>query len=179
MEPQFSGNVKGNLFGGPGFTFPSTLKFTFPQVVRVGAYHELDDQWALLATVGWEDWSEFDSLTVATAAGAADLPTGWEDTYHFSGGVHYRPKQDWLLQAGITYDTSPVSSSDRAAYLPMDRQIRVAVGAQRQWSDRMKFGGAFEYIDLGDATINDPNLLIGDYETNRLFVFSLNLAYKF
>ena len=130
-------------------------------------------------TLGWEDWSALDALVVSTQGGGASIPTGWEDTYHFSGGVHYRPTQDWLLQAGITYDTSPVSAGERSAYLPMDRQVRYAVGAQYQWNESMSIGGAFEYVDLGDARINDPAFLTGKYEDNRLFMFALNLGYKF
>ena len=179
LEPEFSGDVEVNLFGGPGISAPSTLEFTYPQVVRVGAYHELNDQWALLGTVGWEDWSSFDKFAVSTPAGAANLPTGWDDTYHFSGGVHYRPNEDWLLQFGVTYDTSPVSSGERSAYLPVDRQIRVAVGTQYQWNERMKLGAAIEYINLGDAKINNPSLLVGDYDSNYLFVFGVNLSYQF
>ena len=156
VEPEFSGDLEVKLGVGPGFSTSSDVELTFPQLVRVGAYHELNDQWALLGTVGWEDWSNFDDLAVSTSAGGADIPTEWRDTYHFSGGVHYRPVEEWLLQAGITYDTSPVSDGNRTAYLPMDRQIRYAVGAQYQWSERLNVGGAFEYIDLGDAKIDDP-----------------------
>ncbi len=179
IEPEFSGDLEITTGGSPSFSAPSTLKFTYPQLVRVGAYHELNDQWALLGTVGWEDWSAFDSFTVATTVGAGSIPTGWEDTYHFSGGVHYRLNDDWLLQTGITYDTSPVSSSDRTADLPIDRQNRVAVGAQYQLSERMNVGGAFEYIDLGDAKINDPSALVGDYQDNRLFILAFNLGYTY
>jgi len=179
VEPEFSGDLKIDTGGGPDFSTSSDLEFTFPQLVRVGAYHELNDQWALLGTIGWEDWSNFDELLVSTEMGSAAIPTEWRDTYHFSGGVHYRPTEDWLLQAGITYDTSPVSSGDRSAYLPMDRQIRFAVGAQYQWSERVRVGGAFEYIDLGDANINDPALLKGKYETNRIFMVAVNLGYQF
>ena len=108
------------------------------------------------------------------------MPTSPQiDTYHFSGGVHYRPVEECLLQVGITYYTSPVSDGNRTAYLPMDRQIRYAVGAQYQWSERMNVGGAFEYIDLGDARIDDPTLLTGEYETNRIFMFAFNLGYQF
>ncbi len=106
-------------------------------------------------------------------------PTEWRDTYHFSGGVHYRPTEDWLLQAGITYDTSPVSSGDRSAELPMDRQIRFAVGAQHQWSERLKVGGAIEYINLGDAKIDNPAILKGEYKKNRIFMVDVNIGYQF
>ncbi len=179
VEPEFSGDLKITTGGGAAFSTSSDLEFTFPQLVRVGAYHELNDQWALLGTVGWEDWSDFDKLLVSTQAGSAAIPTEWRDTYHFSGGVHYRPAEDWLLQVGITYDTSPVSDGNRTAYLPMDRQIRYAIGAQYQWNERMNVGGAFEYIDLGDAKIDDPTLLTGEYEDNRIFMFALNFSYQF
>ena len=43
----------------------------------------------------------------------------------------------------------------------------------------MKVGGAFEYVDLGDAKINDPSVLVGDYQDNRLFIVAFNLGYKF
>ncbi len=179
VEPEFSGDLELRTGGGAGFSVASDLKFTYPQLVRVGVYHELNDQWALLGSVGWEDWSELDELLVSVQRGSVGIPTEWEDTYHFSGGVHYRPTQDWLLQAGITYDTSPVSASDRTAYLPSDRQVRYAVGAQYQWNERMTIGGAIEYIDLGDARIDNPDILVGEYEDNRILMFALNLSYEF
>ncbi len=178
IEPEFSGDLTVDTIG-PSFGTSSDLTLTYPQLARVGVYHELNDQWALLGTVGWEDWSAFDELLLSVANGAVPIPTGWEDTYHFSGGVHYRPKEDWLLQAGITYDTSPVGRSDRSAYLPIDRQIRYAVGAQYKWTEQKSIGAAFEYIDLGEAGIDDPALLTGEYDTNRIFMFALNFGYKF
>jgi long-chain fatty acid transport protein len=159
LEPVFSGDLELTTGGGASFSVESDLEFTFPQLVRVGVYHELNDQWALLGSVG--------------------ILTEWEDTYHFSGGVHYRPTDNWLLQAGIAYDTSPVSDSNRTADMPVDRQFRYAVGAQYQWNERVNIGGAFEYIDLGDARINNPTILTGEYDENRIFMFALNLNYKF
>jgi long-chain fatty acid transport protein len=178
IEPDFSGDLTLNTVG-PSFATSSELTITYPQLARVGVYHELNDQWALLGTVGWENWSEFDELVLSVENGAVPIPTGWEDTYHFSGGVHYRPKEDWLLQAGITYDTSPVGRSDRSADLPIDRQIRYAVGAQYRWTERKSIGAAFEYIDAGEAGIDNPAILTGEYDTNRVFMFALNFGYKF
>ncbi len=179
MEPEFSGDLKIQTGGGPSFSTSSDLEFTFPQLARLGVYHELSDRWALLGTIGWEDWSNFDKLLVSTQAGSGSIPTEWKDTYHFSGGVHYRPTHDWRLQAGIAYDTSPVSDGDRTAYLPMDRQIRYALGAQYQWNERVKVGGAFEFIDLGDARIDDPAILTGEYEDNHIIMFAAYFSYQF
>jgi long-chain fatty acid transport protein len=179
VEPKFSGDLKIDPGMSGSFSVNSDLEFTFPQLVRVGAYHELNDQWALLGTVGWEDWSNFDTLLVSTQNRDAAIPTEWRDTYHFSGGVHYRPAKDWLLQAGVTYDTSPVSKGDRTADMPVDRQIRFAVGAQYQWSEHLKVGGAIEYIDLGDAKINNSSVLQGEFDKNRIVMVALNFGYQF
>ena len=42
----------------------------------------------------------------------------------------------------------------------------------------MTLGGAFEYIDLGDARIKS-NTLRGDYQDNRIFAFGINMNYEF
>ena len=61
----------------------------------------------------------------------------------------------------------------------MGRHIRYAVGAQHQWNERMTVGGAFEYNDLGNTKIDDPTILTGEYETNRIFMITFNLSYQF
>ena len=179
VEPDFSGDLKLSTKRGPDFETSSHLKFTYPELIRVGGYHELNDQWAVLGTVGWERWSQFDELLVSVEKGSAGIPTEWEDTWHFSGGVHYRPTEDWLLQAGITYDTSPVTDKHRTAYLPMDRQIRYAVGVQHQLNDRMTVGGALEYVDLGEAKIDNSATLKGEYDVNYFIAAAFNFSYKF
>jgi len=175
QEIDFDGNLKVNP---AGINVGSTTKLDLAQAVRVGDYHEINDQWAVLGTVGWEDWSTVDSLLVNTNGGGGSIPRNWNDTYHFSVGAHYKPVDDWLLQAGVTYDISPVDAKDRTADMPIDRQIRLAVGAQHQLSETMTVGGSLEYIDLGNSRISDPNTLTGDYQTNRAFFFALNLNFK-
>lgn len=177
-ELDFSGDLDVDTGLGPDFSVNSNTEFRLPQRVRVGAYHDLTDQWALLGSVGWEDWSQFDKLSISTNQGGQSIETEWKDTYHVSAGVHYRPTPQWLLQTGVAFDTSPVSNSNRNAALPVDRQIRAAVGAQHSLNEKLDIGGAFEYIDLGEAKIRS-NALSGEYEDNYLVAFSLYLNYKF
>jgi len=117
-------------------------------------------------------------VNISTARGSKDIPRNWDDTWKFAAGLHYRPAKSWLLQAGLAYDTSPVDSDDRTPDMPMDRQIRYAVGAQYQFSERLTVGGAAVYADYGDAEI-DNSLLKGDYESNDLFFLGLNANWKF
>jgi long-chain fatty acid transport protein len=98
-------------------------KLPFPRLVRGSIYHELNDRWAVMGTVGWEQWSDLDDQFVSVGRVSGSVPRNWDDTYHFSVGVHFRPTDRWLLTAGFAYDTNPVSASDRTADMPIDRQL--------------------------------------------------------
>jgi long-chain fatty acid transport protein len=80
---------------------------------------------------------------------------------------------------GFAYDSSPVDAKDRTADLPVDRQLRYAVGAQYQWSERLNIGGNFEYIDLGNAKISNDRTLKGDFKRNEMFFVGLNANWAF
>ena len=177
IEPEFSGDVK--FSGGAGSADAGTdTEITLARFIRISGYHELNDRWALLGTVGWENWSEFKDINISTGAGAQKIPRNWDDTWKFAAGVHFRPVEKWLLQLGFAYDTSPVDSDDRTPDMPMDRQIRYATGAQYQWSDRLSTGAQFVYADYGDAKIKN-DLLRGDYERNDIFFLAFNVNWKF
>lgn len=174
-ELDFSGGIKLNL---PGISFAGTTTILFPQCAKASIFHAVNEKIALLGSVGWEDWSRLGEINISTGKGSNALPRNWEDTYIFAVGLHYRVSDPWLLQCGISYTTSPVDKDDRTADMPIDRQIRYAVGALYSWSEALTIGGAFEYIDLGDAEISS-NTLVGDYETNDMIVASLSFNWKF
>ena len=52
IEPEFSGDVK---ISPPGLNVSTETEITLAQFIRVSGYHELNNRWALLASVGWED----------------------------------------------------------------------------------------------------------------------------
>jgi long-chain fatty acid transport protein len=143
---------------------------------RLGILYQ--SEMALLGTVGWEDWSAFNNINLSTGQGSTNIPRNWDDTYKFAAGVHYRPVDQWLLQVGFAYDTSPVDAKDRTPDMPIDRQIRYATGVQYQWSEDVSLGGEFVYADYGDAKIKNDQLR-GDYERNDIFFFALNANWKF
>lgn len=175
IDLKFSGDIDISPIGAAAGV---DTELTLPQFVRVGIYHELNDQFALLGTVGWDDWSVLDNLFVSTELVSMAIPRNWKDTYHISGGIQYRPTDDWLLQAGIAYDSSPVDEEDRTPDMPMDRQIRYAIGAQYRWSEDINVGASLEFIDMGDAEIDRP-FLKGEYDENFLVALGLHLSWKF
>ena len=175
IEPEFDGDVS---IDPPGIEAGTDTKITLARFIKVSGYHEFNDQWALLGTVGWEDWSAFEDVNISTDRGSQKIPRDWKDTWKFAAGVHYRPVEKWLLQLGFSYDTSPVDSDDRTPDMPIDRQIRYATGVQYKWNDRLSTGAQFVYADYGKSKI-DNNLLKGDYKQNDIFFFALNANWKF
>ena len=175
IEPEFDGDVD---LSPPGLTVATDTTITLARFIKLSGYHELNDQWALLGTVGWEDWSAFKDVNISTDSGSADIPRNWDDTWKFAAGVHYRPVEKWLLQLGMSYDTSPVDKEDRTADMPIDRQIRYATGVQYKWSERLSTGAQFVYADYGKAKI-DSDQLRGDYKQNDIFFLAINANWKF
>lgn len=175
QEPSFNGEVS---IVPPNLQAAIEATIIFPQVIRGSIYHKINDKFALLGTIGWEDWSAFESLVISGPNQDILLPKNWDDTWHFSGGIHYMPNERWLLQAGITYDTNPSEAIYRTPDMPIDRQWRYAVGAQYNWKENMTVGGAFEYADYGSADIEN-DLLLGNYSDNQIYFFALNANWKF
>ena len=175
IEFELSGDLEVTGVG----SVASDLDLPLAQFVRGGIYHQLNEKWALVGTVAWEDWSTMDDLLISTDGGAgASLPRNWRDTFHYAGGVHYRPADKWLIRAGIGYDTNPVDSDDRTPDMPIDRQIRYATGIQYEYSESLSLGASFEYIDLGKAKIN-RSLFRGEYEDNDIYVVGVFANWKF
>jgi len=163
------------------------LEMNIPQMVMVSGYHELTDRLAIMANIGWQEWSEFGKSDITISSQTTTSLTqdrNYDDTWHFALGMQYRIADPWLLSAGIAYDESPVDDEDRTPDLPLDRQIRYAVGAQYDWDDDIAFGFAYEYIDAGKAEIDQfrgplAGRLVGEYDTNEIHIFAFNLSWKF
>jgi long-chain fatty acid transport protein len=171
-------NLDGDIKISPaGHKVGTELTQPLAQSVRVDAYWDVTDQFALLATFAWEDWSTAESLPASVAGIASEVPIGFKDTWKVGLGAHYRLSDEWLLQAGITFDTSPLDTSDRFTAFPLDRNIRYAVGALHDWSENTRFGASFVWADMGRAKVRS-DFARGDYEHNDLFYFAFSANWK-
>jgi long-chain fatty acid transport protein len=163
------------------------LEMTIPQAVMVSGYHELTNRLAIMANLGWQDWSEFGKTNVTVSSTSKTRLTddrNFKDTWHVALGAQYRFLEDWLWSIGFAYDSSPVDDNDRTPDMPLDRQIRYATGLQYDWGENITLGTAYEYLDAGDAKIDQRGGplrgdLKGDYKTNEIHVFNVNAIWRF
>ncbi len=163
------------------------LEKTLPQTIVLSGYHDLTDKLALVASVAWQDWSEFGQTGVTVEASdtkSFEDDNHFKDTWHASIGAQYRIAGAWLWSVGFAYDSSPLDDEDRTPDFPMDRQIRLGTGLQYDWSEDITVGAAYTYIDTGDAEIDwegRPLLgdIKGDHDPNHIHAFALNLIWRF
>lgn len=173
-KPDLSGDVD---FRPTPISASVSTELVLPLQVRGSLYHEFNDQWAAMVTVGWEQWSEFDDQFVSVGSLSGAIPRNLDDTWYVGVGAHFRPNDRWLLMAGFAYDTDPSRAEDRSADLALDRQIRGSLGAFYNYSENLEIGGAFVYANYGEAPI-DSSTLRGDFERNNLFFLNVMFNWK-
>lgn len=163
------------------------LSMTIPQMVLVSGYHELTKKLAIMANVGWQDWSDFGKQDVtvrSTTSTSLTTDLNYKDTWHGAIGTQYRLDDRWRLSAGVAYDTSAVSDSNRTLSFAVDRQIRVSGGAQYHWDDDLVLGAAYTYFNGGDAEIDQTRgplagRLQGEFSSNEIHFFNFTIRKLF
>jgi long-chain fatty acid transport protein len=185
-RPDFSnfGPTLQGILGRGGRTID--LGMTMPQAVMFSVYHELNDRLALLANLGWQDWSQFGKVDVAITDTNIDLTTGldYKDTWHVALGAQYKVSSPWLLTAGIAYDSSMLDDDERGPSLPVSETWRFALGSRYDWSENLTLGAAYELAWGGDLDmdVNRGPLagqVSGTYESVALHIVSLNAEWRF
>jgi len=163
------------------------IKWTLPAQAMLGAYHELTDDLAIMGNLGWQNWSEFGQVGVSldsTTSISTTVDANFQDTWHAALGARYRLDPQWSVSAGVAYDSSPVTNSDRSIALALDRQYRYAVGALYDWRKDITLGVAFEYMDAGSAPVDQQGGplrgdLKSDFKNDDIYFLALSMNWKF
>jgi long-chain fatty acid transport protein len=162
------------------------LGMSVPQSVMISGYHELSERFALLANVGWQDWSSFGKVDVgidSTTPTSLTKTIKYQDTWHGALGVQYRPTESWCLSTGLAYDSSMVKDADRTPSVAVGESFRFGVGAQYKWKDSLTIGFGYEFLWSGDLKVDQSRPLAGrlsgKYENFNIHFFTVNLAWVF
>jgi long-chain fatty acid transport protein len=138
-----------------------------PQGIMLSAYTETSDRWALLGSVGWQQWSKFGQihLGIDDSNNPTSVATNLEykDTWHVAAGAQYRYSEPWLINFGIAYD-SAFQSGNVSPVMPANSAWRFGAGAQQQLGRNAFWGFAAEYAyggSLDVATYGKPVALGG------------------
>lgn len=139
-------------------------KVTMPDVVGLGAYHELNDRWAVMGDVQWTNWSRFQQLRIDFANPLrSDSVTveNWKDSWFVSLGAAYKWSDKLTLRAGVAYDQSPVRDEYRTPRIPDADRYWVSLGAGYQVTDNIKMDLGYTHVFAHSGSVNLTDNLTG------------------
>jgi long-chain fatty acid transport protein len=163
------------------------LGMTMPQAVMFSVYHEVTDRLALMANLGWQDWSEFGKVDVSVAAEDSNSLTAdldYDDTWHAALGAQYRVSEPLLLTAGIAYDSAMMDEDQLTPALPVGETWRFGLGTRYNWSQDVTLGAAYELAWGGDLDMDVERgplagRVSGTYESVAIHFVCLNAEWRF
>ena len=172
--------------GAPLATGPASVDLELPASAIISLRQEFGAL-ALLADVGWTDWSSIEELRVLRDTGAvvSVTPEEWEDAYRFALGGEYALSEALVLRAGVAYDESAVPDSTRTPRLPDTNRTWVAIGARWSPSKSMVVDFGYAHLFSDDVPLNQnadntasSAFLIGEQES-AIDVVSTQFTYRF
>ena len=150
-------------------------------------YGELDQRAAINNSVtdhGTPDGEirfQQDDWDIGGTLGVLYEPTGGT---RFGLLARYCYQPQWILSAGVAYDSSPVDAKDRTIDLPLDRQIRLGVGVEYLQRDDLALGCSYGYLNAGDAQLDQTGGPLtgdikGEFDRNAVHFFNVNARWRF
>jgi long-chain fatty acid transport protein len=164
-----------------------------PQTLMGSFFTQLNDRWALLGSVGWQQWSKFGQVQLGLddAANSTSLAKSipFKDTWHLAMGARYKLSQPWSLNFGVAYDSGFQNDNQVSPLLPVNSAWRFAIGGQNRVSDTMEWGvsGELQYGGSLDTSIQSQvpvaaggrGNLVGSYDNIWTVLVSAYGSWKF
>lgn len=161
------------------FLSPNTeqidLGLKMPQSLMAGIHHQVNDDWAVLGSVGWDEWSAFAKVKVGIAGGVLPTTTvdgDFRDTWHFGVGTEYQYNPRWLLTAGVSYDTSMTTDRTGVIDLPMAAMYRYGAGFKYKARDDLTLGAGLTWLYQGSVPFKDTLGVVGKYKNVSITLLS-------
>lgn len=134
-----------------------------PQQVMGSVYTAIDDSWALLGNLGWQDWSEFGETEIGIDNTRSPIsltnPLSFDDTWHAAVGAQYHTNDRWKMNFGLAYDSGFQDGNDVSPLFPVNSAWRFGIGGERQAGESFKWGFTTELLYGGNLHVDKRSML--------------------
>ncbi|WP_251977587.1 OmpP1/FadL family transporter [Salinicola avicenniae] len=164
------------------------LGLRIPETVTASVFHQISDEWAVMGSLGWQNWSEFGDVAVeldaAPGSASAKADRHYQDTWHISLGAQRQIHHDLRWNLGIAYDSAAVKSADRTLDNPMNEAWRFATGINYAWAADWDLTLNYTLVYLGDMDVDQTQGLSGKrvsgtYDDAYLHVLGGGVRWRF
>jgi long-chain fatty acid transport protein len=162
---QISHTLEGEFTAGGSLVDTVTADLTTPDQVTAGLYHDINDQFAVMAEIGWTNWSTFDEIRVKFDSGGPDnvTPEDWDNVWFGAVGVTWKASENLAIRGGIAYDQSPIPDATRTPRIPGEDRTWLSLGVNYAPTPNFSIDAGYTHIFVDDSTVNvtyapTPNL---------------------
>jgi len=136
------------------------LGLDLPAQINLGLRQQVTSDLALSVGYQWTNWKSFDRFTATLASGGTvPLNFDYRDGWLVAVGADYRWNPTTTLRAGLSYEQSPISRTNRDPRLPDSDRVMVSVGAGYKYSEHVTIDGAYAHVFApgGDIDVTGPS----------------------
>ena len=189
----YRSQIKHKLKGDIKFDLASqmnqdiTARLTTPASLTFGAYHDINDQWSVMAEIGRVYWSSFEELRIRGNSIDSITEEKWKDTTSYAVGASYRVNDQWKLRAGFAIDSGAVDDEYRTPRIPEADRYWYSGGVEYGFNEKTTLNVGYTYIRAEKGKVNLRGDHNGDlargsvkakYE-NDVHILAVGLNYNF
>ncbi len=137
-----------------------------PQTASISIYHDLNEQWSVMADATWTGWSSFQELRVEYDGFQPDtvVDESWNDNMRYALGFDYRHNSAWTFRGGVAFDESPIpNDGHRTPRIPGEDRTWVSLGFGYRMSPTMAIDVGYSHL-----FVKDPKLAHGTPSTGTI-----------
>lgn len=146
---------------------------------------QIDARWAVMADITWTNWSVLQEIVIQfenPLTPTSTLPQNWDDSFIYSGGVHYSAG-DLTYKFGLAFDETPIPSAEfRSPRIPDSNRTWVSFGVSFRASESLAFDAGYAHLFMEESTTNftddQTHNLSGTFNL-RADVFSAQATWNF
>ena len=133
---------------------------TLPESINFGIAAKINARWKILADSTWIRWDRFQELRVNFDSSLPDnvQEQGWNNTWRFALGANYMASENWTLKTGVSYDQTPIASSDlRSPRIPDNDRYWFSIGADYNLTENSSICFAYAHLFIPEADSSISN----------------------
>ncbi len=184
--------IKGDIeFDGPLSFMNQDLscRLNAPASLTIGAYHDINQDWAVMAEYSRVYWSSFDHLVLYGAENGklSHTEEKWKDTDFYALGISKQLDAQWKLRLGVAFEKSAVGDEYRTPRIPDSNRYWYSAGLEYKYNDKLTFNVGYTHIIADSSKVSLRGDHIGDASrgainvkyNNKINIIAGSITYNF
>lgn len=190
IKHKIKGDIAFNgVLGQMGMNQDVSARLTTPATLNLGVYHQINDDWAVMAEYSRVFWSSFDKLVIngEKTGQLSYTAEKWKDTDFYALGISKQLDPQWKLRLGVAYEKGAVGNEYRTPRIPDSNRTWYSAGLEYKYNEHLTFNVGYTHIAADSAKVNlrgdhrgddRRGTLSADY-SNKIHIVAGSITYNF